>query len=345
MNVGIYDPYLDTLGGGERYVLSIAKYFEKDNDVTVFWDNDLTSEINRKFPFNFKKINFQKNIFKNGSIVDKRNITRNFDLFFFISDGSIPFLFAKKNFLIFQFPPQGKKLSFVDMIKLRNIDKVICYSNFVKRYLDKIFKLNSFVLYPSVDMISTKLPKENIILNVGRFTKGVNNKKQEFMIDAFNKLGNKDWKFILAGSYLSGDKDFVEDLKTKIKNSNVEILESPSFTELSKIYSKSKIYWHATGAGEDINRDPGRAEHFGISTVEAMSAGSVPVVINAGGQKEIVRDNVSGYLWSTQESLVDKTKALIENENLLSKFSEGAKLRASIFSPENFYKNIKLLIS
>ena len=70
-----------------------------------------------------------------------------------------------------------------------------------------------------------------------------------------------------------------------------------SGAELDALYRGAAVYWHATGLDEDIDDDPVRAEHFGITTVEAMSAGAVPVVIAAGGQPEIVRDGVDGFLF------------------------------------------------
>lgn len=345
MKIGIYDPYLDTLGGGEKYVLSIAKYFEEKNDVTIFWDEDLKNKIEEKFSLNLSNTRFKKNIFNNNSLVTKFFETNKFDLFFFISDGSMPFLFAKKNFLIFQFPPEISEISFIDKIKLKKIDKIVCYSNFVKKYLDDIFNLDSFVLYPSVDNISGNLPKENLILSVGRFTKGENNKKHDFLINVFKKIeNNKSWKFMITGSFLPGDKYIVDDLKNSAKGFNIEIIESPSHKELSDLYLRAKIYWHATGAGEDIDKHPQKAEHFGISTVEAMSAGAVPVVINKGGQKEIVEDGVSGYFWDSEEELLKKTTKLMGNNFLLNSLSKKAKERAKDFSLSVFDKNLNILI-
>ena len=57
-------------------------------------------------------------------------------------------------------------------------------------------------------------------------------------------------------------------------------------------------------------------EHFGITTVEAMAAGCVPVVINKAGQREIVEDGVSGFLWNTWGELKDRTQLLAEDGNL-----------------------------
>ncbi len=58
-------------------------------------------------------------------------------------------------------------------------------------------------------------------------------------------------------------------------------------------------------------------EHFGITTGEAMSAGCVPVVINKGGQPEIVRDGVDGFVWNDSRELKEITLKLITDEYLL----------------------------
>ncbi len=55
---------------------------------------------------------------------------------------------------------------------------------------------------------------------------------------------------------------------------------SPS--ELQGLYESATVYWHATGFGESETRNPIKCEHFGISVVEAMAGGCVPVVIGKG---------------------------------------------------------------
>ena len=39
MKIGIYSPYLDTLGGGERYMISLASHWSKSHEVSVYWDS------------------------------------------------------------------------------------------------------------------------------------------------------------------------------------------------------------------------------------------------------------------------------------------------------------------
>lgn len=352
MKIGIFDPYLDTLGGGEKYILDIANCLVQDNEVVIFWDEPLIKkEWKKKFNIGSENINIAKNIFSKKTNLFKRFFqTKDYDLIVYTSDGSIPLLFGKKNILIFQFPIpciNGKNL--INKLKLKKIDSIICYSNFVKSFIDRQYGFKSKVVSPYVESPIVKdVGKENIILTVGRFTKGINTKKQEILIDEFKKLydgGITNWKFVLIGSHLPGDEDFMQKLKNKIKKYPISLLTNISYDELSNYYQKAKIYWHATGFGEDLDKYPEKAEHFGISTVEAMRAGCVPVVINAGGQREIVEDGKNGYLWNTLGEFLERTTNLIMNKKLWEAMSINAIDRSKIFSNDRFCKYLKNIIT
>lgn len=346
MKVGLYDPYLDTLGGGEKYILTIASLLSKEHDVVLFWDNlSIFEDASKRFHLDLSHVQVVKNIFSSGSLFTKWKQTRQFERFIYMSDGSIPFLFAKKNFLIFQFPVMwvnGK--SFLNSLKLRNIETLICYSDFVKSYLEKTFSTRVIVLAPSIDSPQkVKQKKENTILTVGRFTKGMNTKKQKEMIEAFKTLvdaGLENWKFVLAGGMLEGDCDFVESLKKMIKGYPIEIYENVPYDKLLNLYKKSKIYWHAAGFGEDLAKYPERAEHFGITTVEAMSYGLVPVVFRGGGQGDIVTAQ-TGYTWKTKEELLAQTRLLMKDLTLWTSMSEKASERAKEFGNTVFAQKVK----
>ena len=129
-----------------------------------------------------------------------------------------------------------------------------------------------------------------------------------------------------------------------IKSSHIKIYKNASFQLTEEMYSKAKIYWHAAGFGEDLIRHPERAEHFGISTVEAMSHGCIPVVINAGGQKEIVNDGDNGFLWNTEDELVEKTHAIAVNKDDLKRIAERAVESSERFSNERFCEELNHLI-
>lgn len=350
MKIGIFDPYLDTLGGGEKYVLTIASCLADKYQVFLFWNDKLIlKKASERFGINVKNINLTKNIFSSDTFFFRKILsTKNYDAIFYVSDGSIPTLLSKKNILIFQFPVNwvnGKNI--LTRLKLNKIKNIFCYSNFVKKFIDEKFNIDSVILTPSVDLIKVNKKKANLILTVGRFTKAVNAKKQGVLIDAFKSMCNKglsNWRFIVVGSALSQDTMYIDELKKKAKNYPIEILENVSFKVLLDYYSQSKIYWHATGFGEDLEKHPEYAEHFGISTVEAMGAGAVPVVISAGGQKEIVEENKNGFLWNTLDELKGKTNLLTENEELWKKMSQEAMKRAEFFAGNRFCNDLKKIL-
>lgn len=353
MKIGIYDPYLDDLGGGEKYMLTIASCLSKNNDVSLFWDKkeDLNI-VTQRFSIDISKIEIVKNIFApTFGFLNRFKESRKYDAIIVLSDGSIPFVWSKKLFLHIQQPIVGIDYSFKDLIKIKRVTEIFCNSLFTQSFLDKRLRKKSVVIYPPIDLKPKQITKENIILTVGRFrVKNVgvpDYKKQSVLIDVFMKMidkGLKDWKFILATSVKLNEEAEFEKLKVKAKNYPIEFLVNKTNDELWDIYSKAKIYWHATGFGEDLEKRPDYAEHFGISTVEAMGGGAVPVVINAGGQKEIVKDGKNGYLWDTMDELVKKTLNLTEDEKLLRKLSSQALSDSRQFSGENFCERIKEFI-
>lgn len=356
MKVGIFDPYLDTIGGGERYMMTIAEYLGKlGHQIDVFWRNeDVKKKIEKLLHLNISEIKICSDNYRiftrTGNLLKKFKICRKYNLFFYLSDGSIPFLFARKNIIHFQVPFHdigGKSL--LNKIKLRFIDKIICNSNFTKKIIDKEYGVNSIVVYPPVDLESFKqLKKENIILSVGRFDSPLHSKKQDILISEFKRMYKADlsgWRLILAGGVRNEDKNCVEKLKKMAKGLPIEILVNVDFKTLQQLYGKAKIYWHAAGFGIDEDKEPKKVEHFGIVTVEGMAAGCVPVVIKKGGQKEIVEHAINGFLWETKEDLVEYTLQLIKEERLRQKLSIQAIKSSKKFSKERFYEEIKQIIS
>ena len=355
MKIGIYDPYLDTLSGGEKYMLSIASCFTPEHEVFIFWDKTEEEKIKslslKKLGIDLSNIKFYNNIFHRKNSTASRFIeSRKFDAIIYLSDGSIPFV-GTKLYIHFQFPVEWVNSLIKTRIKLFFVKRIFCNSYFTKYFIDKKLRVKSIVLYPPVKIgKSGSGKKENVILHVGRFyadQDGVNYKKQDVMIGVFKKMvdnGLKDWRFSIVVGVKDEDKNNFLKLKELSKGYPIEIIENPTNEILWKNYERSKIYWHATGFQEDLKKFPEKAEHFGISTVEAMGAGAVPVAINAGGQKEIINDGKDGYLWNTLEDLIEKTDSLVKNDKLWKNMSEKAKEKSKLFSEERFCGDLKNII-
>ncbi|HUV71863.1 MAG TPA: glycosyltransferase family 4 protein [Clostridia bacterium] len=352
MKAGIFDPYLDTLGGGERYCLSLAEILlEKNWQVDLFWrDKAIKKKLIERFGLKLEKVNFVNYSPAKLTPFQRKSFEEQYHLLFYISDGSLPFMFGKRNFLHFQVPFKNiSKKGIIGFLKLKRIEKIICNSFFTKKVIDQNLGTDSVVVYPPVDIDLIKpLKKENLILCVGRFSQLLQNKRQDVLVEAFKKMINSgaanNWRLTLAGGSEIGGKEFVSQLKKMAGGYPIEIIENPPLERLLKLYGKAKIYWGAAGFGIDEEKEPEKVEHFGISTVEAMAAGCVVVVQAKGGQKEIVENRKNGFLWKTEKEIISLTSRLLKETKLMQQISQSAMLRSKTFTKKRFGEEICRLI-
>ena len=105
----------------------------------------------------------------------------------------------------------------------------------------------------------------------------------------------------------------------------VKLMPNASQEEMTEAMSNSMIYLHTM-----------KGEHFGISIVEAMAAGLIPVIPSFGGCSEIVPPE---YHYNTLREAADCISKNITKYD----FKNGEFLAnvAKQFSPENFRLSIK----
>ena len=359
---GIYDPYIDTLGGGEKYVFTVAQtLLENGYTVDVFTNQDksIIEKLQNRFNLNLSTARIRPDIFKKHgilSILNKYNITRKYDLFFYLNDGSVPLIFSKHNILHVQVPFNKTPNLFqkiINLIKLSLFKDIIVNSKFTQARVKQIYLKNSKLLYPPIDITNftpAKI-KQNIILSVGRFDNLLNAKRQDILIEAFKKLykGNNlsNWKLVLAGSSLEGEStnSYLSHLKFISKRFPIDFVINQPFNTIKKLFSVSKIYWHAAGFGVNEKTDPQSTEHFGMTVVESMAAGLVPIVINKGGLKEIVSQDFDGFLWEKIDQLVSKTQLLIGHPKKFIHMSQNARNTSKKYSTQNFKNQFIKIIS
>jgi len=346
---------MDDLGGGEKYMVRIAQCLVRNHNVSIFWDRkkDL-EELKERFQLNLSNIALTPNIFtKSTGLLKRLWESRKFDVIILLSDGSIPFLLSKKTFIHIQQPLPLRSLDIKTRFKISKINKFFCNSYYSKSYVDNSLSINSLVLYPPVEIKPKKIKKENIILHVGRFrvrdvVTGINDyKKQGIIVGAFKKMVKKDlkdWRLVLAISVKDNDRKIFNDFRKNAEDFPIEFLINKTNDELWDIYSKAKIYWHASGFGEDLTKYPEYAEHFGISTAEAMGAGAVPIVFNAGGQREIVVSGKNGFLWDSLGEMIEKTQLLISDQNLWKEMSQQAIKKARDFTGDRFCEKLHKIL-
>jgi glycosyltransferase involved in cell wall biosynthesis len=295
-------------------------------------------------------------------------LSKGYDVFVAIVHGVPPFSRARKGALICLFPtptaPYVKPEGGLDTELMRGRRGRYLYqtwlwnkrmqtyqiqtaiSDFSRTWAQKRWGIDCDVVYPPVNTTFNRVEKEKIILSVGRFAIAGDghSKNQDQMLEAYNQMNGErptDWQYFTVGGLGTkpGHKPYFEKLTALAALSGAHVIANAPRNELTSLYERASIFWHAAGYGEDQNTHPIFVEHFGISTVEAMAAGCVPIVINKGGQPEIVEHGVSGFLWETLNELRDYTTRLIHDEDLRARMSEAARKRAQLFSRETFVAN------
>jgi glycosyltransferase involved in cell wall biosynthesis len=229
---------------------------------------------------------------------------------------------------------------------LDTYDRILANSQYTQRWIERLWHRPSGLLHPPVGM-AARGEKAPVILSVGRFfLPGTgHNKKQLEMVTAFRDLvqggGADGWEYHLVGGCAEEHRPYLDQIRAAASGLPVVLHPDASGAELAALYGRASIFWHAAGLGEDPERYPDRYEHFGITTVEAMSAGAVPVVIDAAGQVEIVEHGANGYRFADLEGLVDHTRRLIADPAWRDVLSVAAERRAHDFSWESFVGTVR----
>lgn len=167
-----------------------------------------------------------------------------------------------------------------DLRQSKNPDYIISNSLYVKQWVKETYGLDTYVIYPPVDLsnFSLKTTKSEFYVAVGRLEPY---KRFDLVVDAFNLL-EKELVVIGDGSQLKTLK--------KMANANIKFLGFLDSTNISKYVSTAKGFIHAG------------IEDFGIAPIEAQACGTPVVGYNKGGLKETVIDGVTGILFDKQDS-------------------------------------------
>lgn len=275
-----------------------------------------------------------------------QKITKKYDIFFYCSRGLLTGK-AKTNIAIIHFP-MDKKESFPAYQKfklLKPIAKItdnnfknsysyfIPNSNFTAYWLKEKWQIPESkikVLYPPVTIVEGKYNK--IPYSIFISSRIEKSKKIEELIQAYTKSEflSQNCTLTIAGSIKNEAPEY-KDYLTKL-NPKVNFIFEPDRNQIEELYKTSVVFWHAKGYKES---NPYNMEHFGITTVEAMSAGCIPVVINKAGQKEIVTDEC-GFKWDTTQELVSNTEYIFSHPQETKLLSANSIKRSKIFSKENY---------
>ena len=220
---------------------------------------------------------------------------------------------------------------------LDSYDSVTANSEFTTEWIKRMWGRHPETIYSVGDDMGPPAKKEKIILNVGRFVineREALHKRQDILLNAFRGMTDvhrAGWQMHLVGGVASDPVSRAVVARFTQASAGLPIYFhfDADFERLRDLYRRASIYWHATGYGFSPDEYPEMQEHFGLTTIEAMSAGAVPVVIKSGGQCEIVTHGVNGLLWHELDELDRETRRLIHDPELRESMSVQARARVA----------------
>jgi len=222
-------------------------------------------------------------------------------------------------------PQYSVRKRFIEELRRRG-SLVLVNSSWTQAEAKYFWNLDAKILYPPVHTEKFRkidnTNRSDVVLTISRFSRdrGLDN-----VLNVAKEL--KKVKFVIAG-YLQDPEYFIE-LKTK-KSENVELYFNVSEETKLRLLSVSKVYFNPTPY----------IEGFGISVVEGMSAGLIPVTRNKGGVIDFVPKE---YMFNEINEAVSKIDYGIKNWNFYS--MRMMKELADRFSLENYEKNLLYIVN
>jgi len=364
VRLGIYDHAFHFAGGGQRYIAKAAEALQDRYEVTYIANKDITLEKYREWfdidlsrcGLKIIKLPFYEKL--GGMFIDEGHANVSDTNYFepINRESACYDIFLNANMLsrvepnsplsIFMchFPDQdiGRYFS------AHRYDYLITNGKYTSFWVEKKWGIKpTIILYPPVDMYNPESSpdrKDKIILSVARFEVG-GSKKQYEMIQAFHELSKADklvedeWTLICVGGSSDNNPYFLGlmDEMKRIKPKNIMLKPNLTNDEVKDLYRRASIFWHACGLGET---KPHLIEHFGMTTVEAMQNYCVPIVIDGGGQREIVEVGKSGFRFSSLEQLKEHTLKVILDEGMRNEMARNAYERSHQFNSEVFKEHL-----
>jgi glycosyltransferase involved in cell wall biosynthesis len=349
LRIGFFSPTINRIGGGEWITLNmIHALVLKGHEVLVYSAEKVNPKHIQDFygrPLRFNEINFPSYIFDPFNLesiypncIRSLLLKTRCDL---LIDTFSNVLLPWSNAVYFHAPSRGfflpkNGLKGLILMPYRSIltyaqkhanpeEKILmACSKWTAKIAKIITGLDLKVVYPPISdffKINTEKiqAKKDIIVTVSR----ISHEKRLETIPQIAKMVNANLKFIIISKCdLPSEIEGLKKLKKSIKENNVEnkidILLNISREKQREILQQSKVYLHPNVIYET----------FGVSILEAMSAGCVAIAPNKGGIKEFVPDKLRYNDIEEAASLVEivianwSPKKAKESTRISEKFSQ-----------------------
>ena len=230
----------------------------------------------------------------------------------------------------------GKFITIFDILSPAKL--LISNSKFNQNLIKKSFNQNSEVVYPPIDLsriIYDKIEKKNSVVVVTRYLP-----EQGLEIVPYLALKLESVHFTLIGPTSVGSQDLINRLEKKCQEYGVQervqlLLNQPFTTYVSTLFG-SKILLRTLPS-----------EPFGISIIEGMAAGCVPIVRKGSGAWVDIleeHDGQYGFGFLDEQDAVVKIIQVLSDDELLKLLQDRIRVRVKYFQNLNFEANIINLV-
>ncbi len=206
---------------------------------------------------------------------------------------------------------------------------ILTNSSFSKAMIERWLRTPAIVLYPPVNVekylkYSSNRQRDNLVVSIGRIEKA-----KGLHVIPYVAKETPGIKYAIVG--LASSHKYLAEINELIKKFNVDdrvrILTNLNEDEKLKILSRAKVYFH-----------PMKYEHFGISIVEAMAAGLVPVVNRMSGSwSDIIKFGKYGLGCDGQDDCANMITYAVNKYDELSKITTTY---VQYFNYEQFKSNL-----
>lgn len=350
MNIGVIHTSFDVAGGAEATAIYLLEaLMETDNLITLYTVNPPRMQETKNFrihkiPFRsfplfwkYQRMKEEQQLFQDSNIED----------IVFVSSGGLTLHASKARKVIIycnstfegEYKFAYNKISGIRSTYHKIIQEkikkslqiiqdskveIIANSRYTSEMIHRLFQKDSTIIYPPVDI--TKYfqlydhPKENKVVTISRYSP---EKNLEFAVKA---VKDSDIQYKIIGTArLKSQLELYEKLN-RINSKNLELLCNISRDEINRSISSAKVYFHPS------------KETFGISVVEGIAAGCIPIVPNNSAHNETVPFDDLRYEpddpKDAKEHLVKAIKG--DFDEYIPKLQQHVK----IFDSSNFKKKI-----
>lgn len=194
-------------------------------------------------------------------------------------------------------------------------DSILTISQYLQKQLQNVFQESSHVIpnginYDLIHLATTKSPKRPTITIILR---GNAMKGDWILMDIIKRLSNQNTNLTI--NVISIEKKLSLPFSAN-QNIHINLLTGPQ--ERNTIYQLLQ--------GSTIYVDASLSEGFGLTALEAMAAGCVPVVSNSLGINEYVKNNINGVIINDVNNSNSYFKAILKllaDEPLRNKLSQS----------------------